>query len=510
MALWLRDTGKLYLPPSKPVARILSTDEYVSETNIYFHSATDRLLTVGHPFFEVIDQGTQEVVVPKVSAQQFRVFRLKLPDPNKFALIDQSIFNPERERLVWKLKGIEVGRGGPLGISCTGHPYFNKYSDVENLAAQNVAENDDNRVNLAFDPKQNQVFIVGCTPPWGEYWDTTKPCPDRPLKDGQCPPIERVSAYIQDGDMSDIGFGAINNKTFFEDKAGVPLELTNSISKWPDFLKMGKDVYGDSMFFFGRREQLYLRHMFTRAGIVGDNIPIEGEKFFYNPVINGNSTPSSTYTGTPSGSLNSTDAQMFNKPFWLQRAQGPNNGVLWGNQMFVTVLDNTRGTNFTLTIQKENKPITEESYTYKSKDFKQYMRHAEVYEMEIIVQLCKVTLDPDVLAHINVMNPTILDDWELAFVPPPPQGIEDTYRFISSWATRCPTAEPNKEKVDPYKDYKFWEIDLSEKFTTELSQTSLGRRFLYQTGILTRKRIRTDITNSQTVKKGSKRRRVGK
>lgn len=508
MATWLRENGKFYLPPSKPIARVLSTDEYVTETNIYFHAATDRLLTVGHPYFEVKNEGTQKVVIPKVSAQQFRVFRLHLPDPNKFALIDPDIYNPERERLIWRMKGIEVSRGGPLGVSCSGHPYFNKYSDVENPNTYPAPEQQDNRVDLGFDPKQNQVFIVGCTPPWGEYWDTTKPCADRELEPGECPPIERVSAYIEDGDMSDIGLGAVNNKTFFEDKAGVPLELTNSISKWPDFLKMAKDTYGDSMFFCGRREQLYVRHNFTKAGTVGDTIPEETDRFFYNPPAGG-TIASSVYFTTPSGSLNSSDAQMFNKPFWLQRAQGQNNGVLWGNQMFVTVLDNTRATNFTLSIYKENTPIGEQ-YQYKASDFKNYLRHAEVYEMEVILQLCKVTLDPDVLAHINVMNPTVLDDWDLAFVPPPPQGIEDAYRYLTSWATRCPTTEPAKEKVDPYAKYKFWDIDLTEKCTSELSQTSLGRRFLYQAGILSRKRVRTNITTNTGSKKSSKRKRLTK
>ncbi|AWK28226.1 L1 protein [Human papillomavirus type 222] len=512
MAVWLRENGKFYLPPSKPVARVLSTDEYVTETNIYFHAATDRLLTVGHPNFEILKPVTNEVVVPKVSAQQFRVFRIKLPDPNKFALIDPDIYNPERERLVWRLKGLEVSRGGPLGISVSGHPYFNKYSDVENPNAYPPAQEDDNRLNVGFDPKQNQVFIVGCTPPWGEYWDIAKPCADRVLQPGECPPIERKSVYIEDGDMSDMGLGAVNNKTFYEDKAGVPLELTNSISKWPDFLKMAKETYGDSMFFCGRREQLYVRHAFTKAGTMGDTIPEETERYFYNPT---RGTPraeniaSSVYFAAPSGSLNSSDAQMFNKPFWLQRAQGQNNGVLWGNQMFVTVLDNTRATNFILSVYKESPPLNQD-YNYKARDFNQYQRHAEVFEMELVVQLCKVTLDPDVLAHINVMNPTILDEWDLAFVPPPPQGIEDTYRYITSWATRCPTAETNKEKVDPYAKYKFWEIDLTEKFTSELSQTSLGRRFLYQSGILSRKRVRTNITANSGTKRSAKRKRTSK
>ena len=509
MALWLRETGKFYLPPSKPTARVLSTDEYVKETNIFFQAATDRLLTVGHPFFNVTYNNDQEkVVVPKVSAQQFRVFRLQFPDPNKFALIDPDIYNPDSERLVWRLKGIEVGRGGPLGVGCTGNPYFNKYSDVENPSVY-LAEGDkgDNRMNMGFDPKQNQVFIVGCTPPWGEYWDVTKTCENRqpsPQK-GDCPPIERVTEYIEDGDMSDIGFGAINNKTFFEDRSGVPLEIINDKTKWPDFLKMSKETYGDSMFFFGRKEQLYARHMFTRAGVVGDSIPMEDNEYYI--ANTDNKLASHIYATTPSGSLNSTDGQLFNKPFWLQRAQGQNNGVCWGNQLFVTVLDNTRNTNFTLSVYKnDGAPLSQDS-KYKAEDFRQYLRHIESYEIEVILQLCKVSLDPDVLAHINVMNPTILDEWELAFVPPPPAGIEDTYRYITSWATRCPTAEPEKEKTDPYAKYNFWKVDLTEKLTSELSQTSLGRRFLYQTGVLTRKRVRTDIT-SKGSRKTAKRKRT--
>ena len=505
MALWLRENGKFYLPPSKPTARVLSTDEYVTETNIFFQAATDRLITVGHPFFPVTHDPNQEVVVPKVSGDQFRVFRLHFPDPNKFALIDPTIYNPERERLVWKLKGIEVSRGNPLGVSCTGHPYFNKFSDVENPSTYPNNDTGDNRVNLAFDPKQNQVLIVGCTPPWGEYWDVTNPCPDRDVDQGSCPPIERKTVYIEDGDMSDIGFGAINNKKFFQDRSGVPLEIINDITKWPDFIKMSKEIYGDSMFFFGRKEQLYARHNLNRAGKVGDTIPMEGTDYYI--AKEGNTIASHIYYSTPSGSLNSTEGQLFNKPFWLQRAQGTNNGVCWGNNLFVTVLDNTRNTNFTLSVKTEA-PLPNGASTFKSDDFRQFLRHTEIYDMEVILQLCKVSLDPDTLAHLNVMNPNILDEWDLAFVPPPPTGIEDAYRYITSWATKCPSAEPAKEKTDPYAKYKFWDVDLTEKFTAELSQTSLGRRFLYQTNILTRKRLRTDITTSKGSRKTVKRKRT--
>ena len=126
MAVWQAASGKVYLPPSTPVARVQSTDEYVQRTNIYYHAYSDRLLTVGHPYFNVYDVNSAKIKVPKVSGNQHRVFRLKLPDPNRFALADMSVYNPDKERLVWACRGIEIGRGQPLGVGSVGHPLFNK------------------------------------------------------------------------------------------------------------------------------------------------------------------------------------------------------------------------------------------------------------------------------------------------------------------------------------------------------------------------------------------------
>ncbi|AYD74618.1 L1 [Macaca mulatta papillomavirus 7] len=511
MAFWLRDTGKLYLPPSKPLARVYNTDEYVTGTNIFFTAATERLLTVGHPYFNIKNQ-SNEIVVPKVSGNQYRVFRLLLPDPNQFALIEQSIYNPERERLVWRLRGIEVGRGGPLGIGSTGHPFFNKGNDTENMSVYPPKEGDDNRMNISIDPKLTQLFIVGCSPAQGEHWDKAKFCATHVVQKGECPPLELVNSVIEDGDMMDIGFGNVNNKTLFEGRAGVPLDIIDNITKWPDFLKMSQNIYGDEMFFFGRKEQVYARHMLNRAGTVGDTIPDDLGDYFYNPdTAKGDQLPqnnisSHIYVTTPSGSLNSSEGQLFNKPFWLQKAQGANNGIAWGNQLFVTIGDNTRNTNFNISVYKEE-AVIDNNYKYKASDFKNYTRHVEEYEISLVLQLCKVTLDPDILAHINVMDPTILDNWKLAFVPPPPTGIEDTYRYIQSLATRCPTDEDKEEAKDPYKDLNFWTVNLTEKFTSELSQSAIGRRFLYQSGILNGKRPRSDITKISP-QRASKRKRA--
>lgn len=507
MSLWLQKPGKLYLPPPKPVAKVYSTDEYIKRTGYYFHAGTERLLLVGNPYFDVEDQNNN-ITVPKVSANQYRVLKLQLPDPNKFAIADDCIFDPQKERLVWKLTGIQIDRGGPLGVGATGHPLFNKFSDVENPTDYpgNHADENDYRRDVAVEPKQIQMFIVGCVPPTGQYWDVAKPCAE--LNKGDCPALQLLHTYIQDGDMCEIGFGNANFKTLQQDKAGVPLEITNEICFWPDFLQMTKDVYGDQIFFYNKKEQLYARHYLSKAGIDGDSLPLGS---YLNPKEGSqqkqNLGPYSYFT-TASGSLVSSDANLFNRPYWLHKALGANNGILWGNNCFVTVVDNTRNINLNISVPAPDTDLTRQDYTYNSKDFRNYTRHTEEYEVEIIVELCKVPLDPEILAHINVMNPRILENWELNFVPPAPEGLQDTYRYLSSSAIKCQAnVEPPKVDENPWDKYTYWTVDLRERMSSELNEYPLGKRFLYQTGIINNKRLRASCPENTSCKRSCKRRR---
>ena len=505
MSLWLPASGKVYLPPSTPVAKVLSTDEYVERTNIFYHATSDRLLTVGHPYFDVTNSDGSKIEVPKVSGNQFRAFRMLFPDPNRFALADMSIYNPEKERLVWACKGIEISRGQPLGVGTCGHPLFNKVKDTENSNSYQTGSTDD-RQNTSFDPKQVQMFIIGCTPCLGEYWDKAEPCENAGDQQGKCPPIELKNSVIQDGDMMDIGFGNINFKTLSLNRSDVSLDLVDEIAKYPDFLTMANDVYGDSCFFFARREQCYARHYFTRGGNVGDAIPDgannQDHKFYLPPKSSQSQTlGNSIYFPTVSGSLVSSDAQLFNRPFWLQKAQGHNNGILWGNQMFVTVADNTRNTNFTICVPSDNGAITE----YDSSKFREFLRHVEEYQISVILQLCKVSLQPDVLAQINAMNSGILEDWQLGFVPTPDNAVHDTYRFINSSATKCPDKVPAKDREDPFAQYFFWRVDMTEKLSLDLDQYHLGRKFLFQAG-LQNTRVKS-LKRSRSVSRGTAKRR---
>lgn len=470
-SFWTPSTGRLYLPPPTPITKILHTDDFVRRTQLFYHAKSPRLLTVGHPYWET--KNHDSLVVPKVSASQYRVFRVKLPNPNNFALPDPSFYNVDNERLVWKLQGIEIGRGQPLGISSTGHPYFNKL-DAENPVA-NQELTDDDRRNVSFDPKSVQMFVVGCTPCHGEYWDAATPC-DPPPEKGSCPPLELKSALIQDGFMCDVGLGAINFKTLQQTKSDAPLDVVADTCYYPDFLKMTDDSYGNACFFYGKREQLYSRHYFARAGTTGDDVP--ADRFISG--TNGR-MGSAVYFTTPSGSLVTSESQILNRPYWLQRAQGNNNGVCWGNQVFVTVVDNTRGTNFTISIRSKD-PEDEDQATYTASDFKQYQRHVEEYELSFIFELCTVALTPEVLAHLHSMDKNILDDWNLGFIAPP-EGLEDKYRYLESLATKCPNSVAPKTPEDPYKNYTWWNVDLSEKFSNDLAQHALGRKFLFQTNL---------------------------
>nr|DAZ92264.1 TPA_asm: L1 [Manis javanica papillomavirus 1] len=503
MAVWLPAQNKFYIPP-QPFTKILSTDDYVTRTQYYYHAGSERLLTVGHPFYEIMKNGS--VSVPKVSPNQYRVFRIKLPDPNKFAFADKNIYDPEKERLVWACRGLEISRGQPLGVPVTGNPLFNRGDDAENSgkytadgAYKGMA---DHRQNIAFDPKQVQLLMVGCVPATGEFWTAAQRCNGANYTQGDPPPIELRNKIIQDGDMVDIGFGAMDFHTLQPNRSDAPLDILNSISLYPDYIKMAKEKFGNSLFFYARREQLYGRHFFTRDGDMGTEA-IPEDLYLASKQGQAQSTISTNnYCVTPSGSLISSDSQLFNRPYWLQRAQGKNNGIAWHNQLFVTVADNTRGVIMSLNSSADGSEVTKD---YDASKFKEYMRHVEEFELQFIFQLCKVKLTPENLAFLHTMDETLLDEWELSVTAPKGNTIEDTYRYIQSSATRCPDAVPLPVNPDPYALYRFWDVDLREEMSEELDLYPLGRKFLYQSGIGNNARTINGSTSSTT--RRTKRRR---
>nr|ALT22403.1 L1 [Human papillomavirus type 32]WAB54168.1 L1 [Human papillomavirus type 32] len=503
MSVWRPSDNKVYLPPP-PVSKVVSTDEYVQRTNYFYHASSSRLLAVGHPYY-TIKKTPNRTSIPKVSGLQYRVFRVRLPDPNKFALPETNLYNPETQRMVWACVGLEVGRGQPLGVGLSGHPLLNRLDDTENGPRYAAGPGTDNRENVSMDCKQTQLCLVGCKPAIGEHWGKGAACSAQ--SDGDCPPLELQNSVIQDGDMADVGFGAMDFSALQTSKAEVPLDIMNSISKYPDYLKMSAEAYGDNMFFFLRREQMFVRHLFNRAGTLGEPVPEDMYIKASNGASGRNNLASSIYYPTPSGSMVTSDAQIFNKPYWLQQAQGHNNGICWGNQVFLTVVDTTRSTNMTLCAT-----VTTED-TYKSTNFKEYLRHAEEYDIQFIFQLCKITLSVEVMSYIHTMNPDILDDWNVGVAPPPSGTLEDSYRFVQSQAIRCQAKVTAPEKKDPFSDYSFWEVNLSEKFSSDLDQFPLGRKFLLQAGLRARPKltaVKRTASSSQKSSSPAKRRKTRK
>lgn len=469
MAVWQQQGQKLYFPPN-PVTKILCTETFVKRTSLFYHGETERLLTVGNPYFAVPEQN-----IPKVSGNQYRVFRLTLPDPNQFALPDKTLHNPGKEKLVWAIMGLQVSRGQPLGAPVTGHNLFNVWTDAENVTSKRNTQGSDDRKQLGMDVKQNQLLLVGCTPAIGEYWGKALPCEDKRPAPGGCPPIELKNKEIEDGDMMDIGFGACDWEDFNGDLSDVPLDLVNAKSVYPDYLKMAEDALGNSCFFYARREQVYVRHVYGRGGEQKEDIP---KDLTLPQQIPDKKDTSFTFMATPSGSLVSTDGQLFNRPYWLYQAQGLNNGVCWDNELFITVGDNSRGGVFHISVpENDRKP-----QSFNSANMNIYTRHVEEYKLAIILELCTVPLTPETVSYLQTVNPSVLEHWEVGVNPPTSSILEDTYRYQKSKAIKC-SDQPPAAKKDRYENLSFWKIDMRERLSVDLDQFPLGRRFLAQNGI---------------------------
>nr|QBR99510.1 L1 [Gull papillomavirus 2] len=505
----------LYIPSSQPQPTYFTTDDYVEQTPYVYHCGTDRLLTVGHPYFEVPVRGDGAApAVPKVSPNQYRCFRLTLPDPNgQFQLPSNTVSDPDRFRLVWQLVGLEVTRGQPLGIGLSGAPAFNRLRDIENPGSR---QNDtDERINTAFDPKQSQMLVVGCAPAYGEHWSIAEPCGSPPPVT-DCPPIELVSTVIEDGDMSDIGFGNMNFKLLASNRSDVPLELVSQVSKYPDWVRMRTDPTGDSCFYMVRREQAYCRRLWMLGGAAGETIPE-----VYRPQHSDYNTMNCAYLAVPSGSVSTTDTQLFNRPYWLSQAQGHNNGVCWAENLFITVLDNTRGGTLHISHVPSGKQSSESSGNYDVKNYTEYQRHVEEFEICALLRLCRVPLRPEVLAHIYRLHPHVLNKWGISEQPVPGVQAEDSYRYIGSQATRCPLpAPPPAPAADPYSSYKFWTVDCSDRLSLDLPVHPLGRKYLSllpyggsRSSTTSRKRPAAPSAGSSTAPatpRRTKRRRVGR
>lgn len=483
----------------------LTTDDYVIGTNIYATCNTERLLIVGNPH-HAVEAGEQEnaatkFLVPKVSANQYRVFRCRLPDPNEMILPESHIPDP-KFKYVWQLRGLQVNRGQPMNTGASGAPKFNRGADAESFPYMRpdprVADaSSDHTVPFAFDPKQMQLLVCGNKPAIGEYWGKADACPTLEGDEENpptCPPIQLRTEFIEDGDFFDMGFGAME-PALRENKYDVPVELLQEITKYIDLIGMQNDGTGDSAFFLTKREQAYARHVFHKDGNQGE--PIDENLYPKGPSAQGNCNCTDNYTfyTTPSGSLVNSDNTLFNKPYFLNRGQGHNNGICWLEDLFITVLDNTRNTNMVISVAtsdgqtKNGKDFDEGNFTY-------FLRHTEEFELHLGFRLCKVPLTSPVLFHLFQQNDRILKKWGFKVGMPlhplpghPAPSLKDSYRYITdptpsvpeSMAILCPERQKQidgePEDQDPYFGHEFWDLDFTDTFKFEYSGSTFARQF---------------------------------
>lgn len=476
--LYNRDNPTFYLPPAHPQATYFSTtDDFVSSTGRYATGHSGRLLIVGHPYFTVPanGNGNGKVLVPKVNANQYRVFRCILPDPNKVPICQGP--EPEGFKYVWRLRCVRVGRGQPFSVGLSGAPKFNRGLDLESVphpkaaAAAADGDNKDQRVPFAYDPKQMQILIVGCAPAKGEYWHSKSCNGDGSESPPPCPAIELQTHDILDGSMCDIGTGSLSHE--LKNPNDLPLELVDELPVYPDVIGMQNDPTGDSCFFMVKREQLYLRHAFLKDGTQGEPIGTETTGYTFSP-------------GT-SGSLINSDTSLFGKPYYLNQAQGANNGVVWDNTLYITLLDNTRNNTMVISSKGQNG-----NGSYDQTKWTNYLRHVEEYDLHLGLELCKVDMSATVLYHMMIHNPGILDKWGYTTEAPtqhrPPDSPSDTsYRYSKdppsagySGAISChaPDSSDTEDEEEDFFEHGFWNLDFRSKINFESRATSFDRAFL--------------------------------
>lgn len=438
-----------------------STDDFVDKTDLIYCVKSDRMVLVGHPFFEISE--SSKVKVPFVSAQQMRVFKLKLPDPNKFSFPQSGLVDLDSYRYVWSVEGLEVSRGQPMAAGISGNPKFNRKGDIENqIKTTQSGDTNDHRVPFGFDPKQTQMIIVGCKPAIGQHWEK-KATVGSAASD--CPVLELKTSEIEDGDLIDFGFGNLKQDGLIGNKSDIPIEMVGKVTKYPDWIKMHTDETGDSCFYMMKREQLFGRHFMEYYGKTPESPPS-------GTIPSNADTDGMAYKTVPSGSLISSDSSLFNKPYWFNKAQGSNNGILWGNTLYVTCADNTRNNIFNLST------ATQGNGTYDETKYNEYVRHVEEYELQAIVRLCKIRLEAQLLQYLQRINKKILDDWGLGWSKPEEKvgtvGVYDGYYSSGD--------ESEEDESSPHVAQNFLEIDCDGKLHASLPKFSLGRKYILKFG----------------------------
>lgn len=490
--------------PTEPY--IKSTDEFVTETDVTYIVNSDPVRIQGHPYGPLSTEG-----IKMVNPSKFNVVKLNLPDLNKLMLAPlPGKMDLNTEQYVWKLVGFRVDVQGPQCPAVTGisqsawqgtangledgtqptetvmPSVLSSEMDIDptcmvqelNSDKEKFKEMWEKMQEQPYDPEdpteslppspgpaaaaagknyrwgmehaQRQMIIVGCKPPMGYYemWNDQKKG------------YERKTEAIDDDDLCEFGYGTQNTDNE-ADLTWFPVEMDSNHQCFSiDEIGMANDMAGDRCFMMVKREASGIRQTLLNGNVDKDFVAATGNTPFKN--IKKCPQPMSTKTA----GLVSSASDIFNKGYWLNKARGVNNGILWGNSLYITFVDNTRGQ-----ILGHTTPIGTPPTPYDPTKYNFALRHIKEFQVQVIVRRCKVKLEAKLLTQLLQLNKDWLKNLGFSFNNRfvPTQGV-----FTDLSAEREVEADPEEEKDLG----SYIEIDCVGKVTkTEHSHHAFARAY---------------------------------
>ncbi|AXH75396.1 MAG: L1 protein [Melanogrammus aeglefinus-associated papillomavirus 1] len=430
---------------------IKSTDEYVRESDVTYIVESELIRIEGHPYKKLDDHN------PLVSPSRYNVVELQVPDMRKLLLPPhQGNIGLDTEIPVWKLVGFRIDVQGVLCPATTGqqcsasvpNDYGAKNPDssdgiLYNMGNCMVEDADSNAEDLAavtatynwgMEHKQVQFIAVGCEPLLGVY--ETKPIPSDASKT-EVGDTSRATKLIEDGDIHEFGFGNVDYVKLNLDKTLLPVEMcyNNGPLTIPDILTMENDTVGNTMFFKWDRSAQGIRHTRNTSGITFPNNPSGGGTETWKEQ---QAMPQAQ--SVPTAGMVSSALDLFNKNYWLNKAQGPNNCVLWDNKCFFTFVDNTRGFIQMTTTRTSTADAT--APTYDPTKTKAYLRHVKEFKVTALVRLCHVKLEAKLITWLLQMDSKWLKNLGFSFHHGPK---EKTIAFREVYNMPEPQSGPGNE-----------------------------------------------------------------
>lgn len=410
-----------------------TSDQYTTPTELYFTIKSERIVLQGHPYFQSTD-------VPFVSPQQWRVFKLQLPEPNNFNISQQGAALTD-VKYIWQLKGFKINREGPIRAGCE----LNKNFDPKTIPLTDPDK-------LVYDVPAQQHIVVGCQPCKGIHYEP------HGFTNQAVPYLTSHDTEIEDGDLSPSGFGNLDINPFLT-ASQVPKLCTENFfpitmlsnpgnpCKAISDINMDEEETGDRNFIHIHREQSY-----SREFIISNQKDREEPPQF-----------ASSFSATwniPSGSVLSSLNDIFGKRYWINRGEHQNNCLAWNDEFYFTVLDNTRGWNFVFPTAGSSDVLP-----------KIAVRHVEVFQIEAVVRLVKVQLEAELIQYLYRMNKDLLNKWGYGWTR---RGLPAS-EYHSGYQMG-PNVQPEEDDEEA-PEFKALSIDFTGRVHSDLGKTDIGRHY---------------------------------